>query len=519
MMKRISYFFLAIVLIATTTVTGHAQRLKGNKHVTKQERTIEEFTELTVSGALNVILTQGEPQLIIIESDENLLDQIFTDVKKGVLKLTMGNIIDFTELNIYITVRNLDNIETSGATSIKSTNQFKASSLRIQASGASEIKMNIMVDELETDISGASEVTLKGNANEHSGEISGASELNAYDLVTQNTTIDVSGAASAMVNAENSLNANTSGAGEVKYKNDPATLNMYNNDQIKMNNSSGTITIHTDDWDETTKIVVGGVSVEVTDDDSVKIVIGNNELLVDNNGNVKFNKCRKQKFNGHWGGFHLGVNGYLDKDWSTTIPNEETFGYLDLKYEKSIDVQLNFFEQNINLINNKFGLITGLGLTWNSYNYRRNDTYLVSDSSVIFGYYGKEGVEDNPAYPAHHKRNYDKSKMKVTYLMVPVLFEYQTNRFQRTNSFHITGGMVLGWRMWTKTKVLYKTSGTVKDKQWSDFHLQPFRFNAYAGIGWGVINLYGTYSINTLFRDNRGPELYPFSIGLTIVGW
>ncbi|MCK5838466.1 MAG: DUF2807 domain-containing protein, partial [Bacteroidales bacterium] len=492
---------------------------KGNKNITKQERTLEEFNALDVGGAFNVILTQGDPQLIIVETDENLLDDINTDVKKGVLELSMGNIKEFTELNIYITVRNLNNIEASGATSIKSTNQFKPTSLKILASGASEVKMDIVTDELETDISGAAEVTLKGIAKEHLGELSGAAELNAYDLVTQNTTMDVSGAASAMVNAENSLNANTSGAGEVKYKNDPASVNMSSNDQYQITNPTGTITIHTDDWDETTKVVVGGISVEVMEDDSVKIIIGNNELLVDNNGSVKFNKCRKQKFNGHWGGFHLGVNGYVDKDWSTTIPDAETFGYLDLQYEKSIDVQLNFFEQNINLINNKFGLITGLGLTWNNYRYRKTDTYLVSDSSTIFGYFGKEGVEGNPGYPPHPERNYDKSKMKVTYLTVPILFEYQTNRFQKTNSFHITGGMVLGWRMWTKTKVLYKTSGTVKDKQWSDFHLTPFRFNAYAGIGWGVINLYGTYSINTLFRDNRGPELYPFSIGITIVGW
>jgi hypothetical protein len=49
--------------------------------------------------------------------------------------------------------------------------------------------------------------------------------------------------------------------------------------------------------------------------------------------------------------------------------------------------------------------------------------------------------------------------------------------------------------------------------------MQPFRWDAYAGIGWGIINLYATYSLNPLFRENRGPELYPFSVGITLVNW
>ena len=43
--------------------------------------------------------------------------------------------------------------------------------------------------------------------------------------------------------------------------------------------------------------------------------------------------------------------------------------------------------------------------------------------------------------------------------------------------------------------------------------------DATARIGWGWVNVFATYSLTTLFKTDRGPELYPFSVGLTISDW
>jgi hypothetical protein len=248
---------------------------------------------------------------------------------------------------------------------------------------------------------------------------------------------------------------------------------------------------------------VGSVVVEVVDGDSTKVTIGSRTLIVDNKGNVKWRKNFKQKFNGHWAGFDLGVNGYVDKDWNINMP--AGYDYLTLKYEKSIDVNINIYEQNINLARNKFGMLTGIGLRWNNYRFK-NNVVLSDDSSQIYGYYD-------------YSRNWAKSKLVVNYLQIPLLFEYQTNRYMRKNSFHITAGAVFGWRYATHTKMLYFDNGRHKPKQQDSFHLNPFRYDATARIGWGIINLYATYSMNTLFKDGHGPELYPFAMGITLVGW
>lgn len=130
--------------------------------------------------------------------------------------------------------------------------------------------------------------------------------------------------------------------------------------------------------------------------------------------------------------------------------------------------------------------------------------------------------------------------MVINYLEVPVLLEFQTNRYRKTNSFHITAGMVFGLRIISHTKryvndlnkefllvdlgtgetvLTGRSSGDNKPKKWDDFHLNPFKADATVRIGWGWVNLFGTYSITTLFREDKGPELYPFSVGLTLIGW
>lgn len=242
-----------------------------------------------------------------------------------------------------------------------------------------------------------------------------------------------------------------------------------------------------------------------------------------------YRKKKNPKFNGHWGGFDLGINGYLTSDQRMDYSNIDgmNYNYLDLNMSKSIKVGINFFEQNLSLSKNqKWGLVTGLG--WEINNYRFADKVsLLSDSSVIKGYYN-DGV------------TVSKSKLVVNYLEVPLLLEFQTNKYRKSNSFHFTAGVVLGLRVTSHTKRVFEelnkeyyltdpatgqqvlqtvSPGKKKAKTWDDFHLNPLKADATLRVGWGWINLFGTYSLTTLFKENKGPELYPFSIGLTLTSW
>jgi hypothetical protein len=519
-MNGLSIVILALFLFPGFNNTAYSQWVKGDGNVTKESRDLPEFSGITVGDAFEVIITQGSPQKVEIETDANLIPKIESTVKEGVLHLSSPNIKESAGLKVFITLQEIRMLDVHGAATIKGDTPVQSENLEIIASGAGEMKLELQVVELSTVVSGAADITLTGTASRHTSQISGAASLNSYDLVTEYTSIEASGASEAEVNASKELYINTSGASEVRYDQEPELLNFSDDEEIEerwdtdIETEEGVIIIHSDEWDEDTHVKVGGITVDVQDDDTVRITVGNKEMVINEDGHVEFHKCPKTRFNGHWGGFAIGVNGYVNPEFGIEVPPE--YDFLDLKYEQSIDVHLNVYEQNFNLIKNHLGLITGIGFTWNSYRYGR-DLHFVSDSATIYAYHGKEG---NETMPPHPERNYQKSKLKVTYLNIPLLLEYQTNRHSKTNSFHITAGVVGGLRLGTKSKVMWENDGgSTKEKQWDEYHMQPFRWDAYAGIGWGIINLYATYSLNPLFRENRGPELYPFSVGIALVNW
>jgi hypothetical protein len=482
-----------MALVVLAPAIAQAQETKGNKKVVKQERAVTPFIKIVVSGAFDVFLTQQPSTTLMVEADENLMDQIITEVSGDVLTISSRQIKNPTKLNIYVSASTLEFITLSGASNLVGENTLQGQVLDITTSGASDARLNVNVDYVSVNASGASVVTLSGTAKELVATASGAADVKASKLMVTDVTADASGAANIGVNASGKVVTSTSGAGDIDLTGNPAEVKNYDEE------------VNVKSWKENNKTIVkaGSVIVEVTDSDSTKITIGGHNLIVDDDGNVKWERNRIHKFNGHWAGFELGVNGYVTDDFNTDIKGE--YDFLNLKYEKSIEVNLNFFEQNFNLIDNKFGVLTGLGLRWNNYRFEDN-IVLESDADVIDGY-------------ADNSHDWRKSKLVVNYLTLPVLFEYQSNRFSRRNSFHVAAGMVMGWRYATHTKMLYFDNGRQKPKQHDDFYLRPFRYDATLRAGWGIVNLYASYSLNSLFKDGRGPELYPFSIGITLASF
>ena len=505
-MKKFTYQIVTLILAVSVVLPGlsvKAQKIKGNKNVVKEERAVKNFRGIDVGGAFNVFIEQAGEQNLLIEADENLLGKIKTVVRDEILFISSSNIKNATKLNVYIKTPGINFIDASGASTVKSSDILKSDDFFLKASGATRVTIEIKTGKLESEVSGAADVDLSGFADNFNIEASGAANLDAGKLETKISNVRASGAANVTIYATDELISETSGAGNIKVKGEPSVSNIIQSSSKSKKKYYKDVTVTTYKTYDTTTVKVGGMTVQVIEGDSTKISVGNRVLIVDDYGNVKFRRSRKHKFNGHWAGVGLGINGYVDKNFKNKVPDE--YDFLDLRYEKSIELNVNILEQNFNLAGNKFGLVTGIGLRWNNYRFN-NNVVLVSDSSTIYGF-------------RDDKENYRKSKLVVNYLTIPLLLEFQTNRFSRNNSFHITGGMIMGIRYRTHSKRVYDKNGKVKPKDFDSFHLNPFRWDVNLRLGWGIINLYANYSLNTLFKEDEGPELYPFSIGLTLVGW
>lgn len=518
--------FTPVILIFLFLFSGVClfSQEKGNKTVTIEKRELPSFNSLDIGGALSVYIEISEEQEVIIETDENLQDNVKAEVKDGILFIKSSTIKNPTKLNAFIKMTDVEFIKASGATDVKSESLIVADELKIVASGATSVNLSVDVQYLESIVSGAADLTLSGKATTHQLEVSGAGSILAKSMVTSKSMYNVSGASDASLNVTDELIGEKKGAASISYIGNPMKSVIASGKSEKTTN----YTVYSDNYYDSVKVRVGGIRVEVYEgDDSVRVVIGDRELRVDDEGNVRFGRTKRQRFNGHWAGFELGLNGYLNTDHNQSFPKE--YEYLDLKMTKSIAVNINFFEQNVALSkNHKWGMVTGLGMEWHNYRWNRS-TRLNQDSSFLIGYID-QGISIR------------KTKLTTFHLTVPVLFEFQTNNRHKKNSFHVGAGMVMGARLSSHTKKYYNelnkdfeitrynpasdqyevvytatSPNYSKAKNYDDFFLQPFKFDATVRIGWGFINLYATYSVNQMFKKDKGPELYPWTIGITIL--
>lgn len=241
-----------------------------------------------------------------------------------------------------------------------------------------------------------------------------------------------------------------------------------------------------------------------------------------------FPQCRKKgKYNGHWAGIDLGFSGYLTPDFDMNYGAASP--YLDMNSARSLVVNVNPFELNLNLIKNHVGFTTGIGFSTANY-YFTGNRVMLSDSSTLKAY----RIQDEKG----NLVGLDKNKLVVSHLNVPLLFEYQTNPYRRLSSFHFSLGVIAGVRIGSYTKQVYQE----KDGQYflvddqgqkvatydvkrhvvrtkGSYHLSPFKMDATVRIGWSYLKLYGTYSLTSMFQKDKGPEVYPFSVGITLAGW
>ncbi len=102
---------------------------------------------------------------------------------------------------------------------------------------------------------------------------------------------------------------------------------------------------------------------------------------------------------------------------------------------------------------------------------------------------------------------------------MPVIFEMQFPQASR-HDFYIGIGVEGGFRLASHTKIKYKEDGDwKKSKDRDNFNLNNWKLDAQLRMGYGGINLFFNYGLVDLFKDNKAPELTPFTVGITLVSF
>jgi Putative auto-transporter adhesin, head GIN domain len=215
--------FLSIIALLLTSIICNAQK----PFVVDENATVRElsgsFNAVQVSSSIHLILTKGDTEIIAVSAaNESIKANIITEIEDGILKIYYngrGYRSSYnSQLNVYVSYKNLQSIRASDASNILLADKLTASSLAIKISDASVLKGEIVSDTLELKVSDASVLNLKGVAKNTVMRCMDASIINAFELETENAEIIANDASIIKLTVTKNLFATANDASVISFK-------------------------------------------------------------------------------------------------------------------------------------------------------------------------------------------------------------------------------------------------------------------------------------------------------------
>jgi hypothetical protein len=214
------------VLLAGIVVFSNAQKTINDPNAEK--RSISGYHGVAVSGSIELFLTQGNEESVVISADDTKWrDKVVTEVKDGILKIyvELKNKIQFDwgnqkKIRAYVSVKDIDYLSCSGSGKTHIEGSIKADKLKVDISGSGNIEGNFSVKDFSLGLSGSANADLSGNAENSDLHVSGSGNIRSYDFSTAFCKASVSGSGNVKVTVNKELSAHISGSGNVFIKGD-----------------------------------------------------------------------------------------------------------------------------------------------------------------------------------------------------------------------------------------------------------------------------------------------------------
>lgn len=218
---------LSLLLFSCNFDMNFMTGVKGNGNVQTENRSSNEsFNKISASQGLDVYLTQGNEESIIVEADENLLDIIKTEVKGNELRIYSKNNIGYAaSKKITVTFKDISSIESTSGSDIRSTHTIKVDNLELNTSSGSDMNLSVETNQLNCYSSSGSDLRLSGSTEKLFAKSSSGSNIKASDLISQSSQVKATSGSDITVNTSKELTASANSGGDVKYYGNPVIVN------------------------------------------------------------------------------------------------------------------------------------------------------------------------------------------------------------------------------------------------------------------------------------------------------
>ncbi|HXB12267.1 MAG TPA: head GIN domain-containing protein [Bacteroidia bacterium] len=193
---------------------------------TEENRTsaLTYFEQINAEDDINVVLSMGNTEQVIIQGGSNLVHNISATVSNNILTLKNNNNCNWLRsykksiITVYITMPRVTYITNSGYGNITCTDTITTDTFNVRTTTAGDITLNVRAQEILGHLFGSGDITLNGHTDQFSCTfLSGIGFVYCSNLTTRYTFISNGSTGDAYVNSSGLIQAQIKGRGNIYY--------------------------------------------------------------------------------------------------------------------------------------------------------------------------------------------------------------------------------------------------------------------------------------------------------------
>jgi len=204
------------------------ERISGSGNVVVEDRAIGDLDAVSLFSSGRIIITQGSDTSLSVETDDNLLAYIQTDVRAGTLEIKAEqngrsyNLDPSDEIIYRLGVADLSQIEVFGGGKVE-VGALTSDTLDVRVMGSADVTIDALTsDRLDIEVPGFASLNLSGVVPEQTIRWLGAGTYDGTELQSATAEVAMLGAASIDLWVTDSLDVTITGAGTVQYYGTPS---------------------------------------------------------------------------------------------------------------------------------------------------------------------------------------------------------------------------------------------------------------------------------------------------------
>jgi len=237
-MKQLLFILALAVVSLPSCRYAFGKRVSGNGNVKTEDRQLNNFSSVSSHGPYDVFLSQDSSYKVSVEAEDNLLPYIETYVENNELKVRTKEgywLRNKRKITVHVSGPSFTAIRTVGSGDIISDAQItNTSAIELEATGSGNIKVKLSAPDVKAEVTGSGNIDLQGETKEFKGRIVGSGNIKAYDMKSENASVEISGSGNAEVFASMKSSVEVNGSGDVRYKGDgQVSSNIHGSGSVK----------------------------------------------------------------------------------------------------------------------------------------------------------------------------------------------------------------------------------------------------------------------------------------------